>query len=63
MAVGPQAVNLSSSIGNAEDRCITHFESAIEPGVTLPVDCIQTRHKGRPLWSVSYTHLTLPTKA
>ena len=51
MAVGPQAVNLSSSSGNPEDRCITHFESAIEPGVTLPVDCIQTMHKGRPLWS------------
>lgn len=32
-------------------RYITHFESAIEPGVTLPADQIQTMHAGRPLWS------------
>jgi threonine synthase len=32
-------------------RFITHFESAIEPGVTLDADTIQTMHKGRPLWA------------
>lgn len=32
-------------------RFITHFESAIEPAVTLPADCEQTMHKDRPLWS------------
>ncbi len=32
-------------------RCITHFESAIDPSVTLPADCIQTMHDRRPLWS------------
>lgn len=30
-------------------RFITHFESAIEPGVTFPADRIQTMHRGRPL--------------
>ena len=32
-------------------RFITHFESAIEPSVTLPADCEQTMHENRPLWS------------
>ena len=32
-------------------RFITHFESAIEPGVTLDADKIQMMHKGRPLWA------------
>lgn len=32
-------------------RFITHFESAIEPGVTLDADRIQMMHKNRPLWS------------
>ena len=32
-------------------RFITHFESAIEPTVSLPADCEQTMHKDRPLWS------------
>ena len=32
-------------------RFITHFESAIEPGVTLPADQIQMMHKGRPLFA------------
>jgi len=32
-------------------RYITHFESAIDPTVTLSADCEQTMHEGRPLWS------------
>ncbi len=32
-------------------RFLTHFESAIEPGVTLPADQVQTMHAGKPLWS------------
>lgn len=32
-------------------RYITHFESAIDPTVSLPADCEQTMHEGRPLWS------------
>ncbi len=32
-------------------RYVTHFESAIEPGVTLPADQIQTMHKDRPLFT------------
>jgi len=32
-------------------RLITHFESAIEPGVTLDADTIQMMHNGRPLWA------------
>ena len=32
-------------------RFITHFESAIEPKVTLAADCEQTMHKDRPLWA------------
>lgn len=32
-------------------RLITHFESAIEPGVNLPADCLQTMHAARPLWA------------
>ena len=32
-------------------RLITHFESAIEPGVTLDADMIQMMHNGRPLWA------------
>jgi len=32
-------------------RFITHFESAIDPTVTLPADCEQTMHENRPLWS------------
>lgn len=32
-------------------RFITHFESAIDPSVTLPADCEQTMHENRPLWS------------
>jgi len=32
-------------------RFITHFESAIEPGVTLSADKIQMMHKDRPLWA------------
>lgn len=32
-------------------RYITHFESAIEPGVTLPADQIQMMHAGKPLFS------------
>ena len=32
-------------------RYITHFESAIEPGVTLAADQIQTMHAGRPLFA------------
>lgn len=32
-------------------RFITHFESAIEPGVTLDADKIQMMHNGRPLWA------------
>ena len=32
-------------------RFITHFESAIEPGVTLDADKIQMMHKDRPLWA------------
>lgn len=32
-------------------RFITHFESAIEPGVTFDADQIQMMHKDRPLWS------------
>ena len=32
-------------------RFITHFESAIEPTVSLEADCEQTMHKDRPLWA------------
>ncbi len=32
-------------------RFITHFESAIEPSVSLEADCEQTMHKDRPLWA------------
>ena len=32
-------------------RFITHFESAIDPSVTLPADVEQTMHENRPLWS------------
>ena len=32
-------------------RFITHFESAIDPDVSLPADCEQTMHENRPLWS------------
>ena len=32
-------------------RFITHFESAIDPAVTLSADCEQTMHENRPLWS------------
>ncbi len=32
-------------------RFITHFESAIQPGVILPADRIQSMHANRPLWS------------
>ncbi len=32
-------------------RFITHFESAIDPSVTLPADQLQTMHDHRPLWS------------
>ncbi len=32
-------------------RFITHFESAIEPGVTLDANKIQMMHKDRPLWA------------
>ncbi|MDA7924929.1 threonine synthase [Mariniblastus sp.] len=32
-------------------RFITHFESAIDPSVSLPADCEQTMHENRPLWS------------
>lgn len=32
-------------------RFITHFESAIDPSVTLSADCEQTMHENRPLWS------------
>lgn len=32
-------------------RFITHFESAIEPGVTLDADKIQMMYKDRPLWA------------
>ena len=32
-------------------RYLTHFESAIEPEVTLSADQLQTMHAGRPLWS------------
>jgi threonine synthase len=32
-------------------RYITHFESAIDPSVTLPADQIQMMHENRPLWS------------
>jgi threonine synthase len=32
-------------------RFITHFESAIDPGVTLDADRIQMMHKDRPLWA------------
>jgi len=32
-------------------RFITHFESAIEPEVTLDADKIQMMHKDRPLWA------------
>jgi threonine synthase len=32
-------------------RYITHFESAIDPTVTLPANCEQTMHENRPLWS------------
>ena len=32
-------------------RFITHFESAIEPGVTLPTDQVQMMHEGRPLFA------------
>ncbi|MFK7767339.1 MAG: threonine synthase [Mariniblastus sp.] len=32
-------------------RFITHFESAIDPAVTLPADVEQTMHENRPLWS------------
>ncbi|MEL7496022.1 MAG: threonine synthase [Planctomycetota bacterium] len=32
-------------------RFITHFESAIDPQVTLPADCEQTMHENRPLWA------------
>ncbi len=32
-------------------KFITHFESAIEPAVTLPANQIQTMHKSRPLWA------------
>ena len=32
-------------------RFITHFESALDPSVTLPADCEQTMHENRPLWS------------
>ena len=32
-------------------RFITHFESAIEPGVKLDANCIQMMHKDRPLWA------------
>ena len=33
------------------ERYITHFESAIDPSVTLPADQLQTMHLGKPLWS------------
>ena len=33
------------------DRYITHFESAIEPGVTLPADQLQMMHANRPLFA------------
>ncbi len=32
-------------------RFITHFESAIDPSVSLPADCEQTMYENRPLWS------------
>ena len=32
-------------------KFITHFESAIEPAVTLPANQIQTMHNSRPLWA------------
>ena len=32
-------------------RFITHFQSAIDPTVTLPADVEQTMYEGRPLWS------------
>lgn len=32
-------------------KFITHFESAIEPDVTLPANQIQTMHNSRPLWA------------
>lgn len=32
-------------------RYITHFESAIDPSVSLPADQIQMMHENRPLWS------------
>jgi threonine synthase len=32
-------------------RFITHFESAIDPSVSLPADVEQTMHENRPLWS------------
>ncbi|MDG1511290.1 MAG: threonine synthase [Mariniblastus sp.] len=32
-------------------RFITHFESAIDPSVSLSADCEQTMHENRPLWS------------
>ena len=43
---------ISGKSSNSEGRrYITHFESAIEPGVTLPADQIQMMHADRPLWS------------
>jgi len=32
-------------------KFISHFESAIEPAVTLPANQIQTMHNSRPLWA------------
>lgn len=32
-------------------RFITHFESALDPSVSLPADVEQTMYKNRPLWS------------
>ena len=52
--MNPNVQNEPNSTGNYEldgRRFITHFESAIEPGVKLPADQIQTMHAGRPLFS------------
>lgn len=50
-AEGNQRENDSTNQENNGQRYITHFESAIEPGVTLPADRIQMMHGGRPLFA------------
>jgi threonine synthase len=48
---GVQLIENSAQAKIGERRYITHFESAIEPGVTYSATQIQTMHNGKPLWS------------